>query len=47
MATPKKKQPTPAEAAILAATHKPTAAKPTRSYAGVKVDGLQQAADGS
>ena len=37
MATPKKKQPTPAEIGVVTAPHKPAAARPTRSYAGGKV----------
>src|ERR1700681_1935653 len=37
MATPKKKQPTPAEISVVTAPHKPAAAQPTRSYAGGKV----------
>lgn len=36
MATPKK-QPTPAQSAVINAPHKPAAARPTRSYAGGKV----------
>jgi hypothetical protein len=37
MATPKRKQPTPAAKSVIDAPHVPPAARPTRSYAGGKV----------
>jgi hypothetical protein len=37
MATLRKKQPTPAQSAVIDAPHTPAAARPTRSYAGGKV----------
>ena len=37
MATPQRKQPTPAEKAVIGAQHKPTAGQGSKSYAGEKV----------